>query len=71
MRALESSPVHCLKQRPSGKRRRPENGGTIAILRKELGDSSKLSNLTDDLYHPVSALLLPYYARAPGILPPK
>jgi hypothetical protein len=32
MRAFESSPVHCLNCRPSGNRRRPENGGTIAIL---------------------------------------
>jgi len=32
IRALESSPVHCLKPLPSGKRRRPANGGAIAIL---------------------------------------
>jgi hypothetical protein len=30
--ALESSPVHCLKLRPSGNRRNPGNDGTAAIL---------------------------------------
>jgi len=30
--AFESLPVHCLKCRPCGKRRRPGKGGTIAIL---------------------------------------
>lgn len=32
MSALESFPVHCLKSWPCGNCRRPENGGTIAIL---------------------------------------
>jgi hypothetical protein len=32
MRAFESSPVHCLKPGPSGKRRSPGNGGTAAML---------------------------------------
>src|ERR1700733_1767461 len=32
--ALESSPVHCLKPLPSGKRRWPGNGGAAAILIK-------------------------------------
>src|ERR1700744_2987168 len=32
IKALESSPVHCLKPRPSGKRRRPGNKGAAAIL---------------------------------------
>ena len=32
--ALESSPVHCLKPRPSGKRRSPGNKGAVAILTK-------------------------------------
>jgi hypothetical protein len=36
MRALESSPVHCLKLRPCGKRRRPENEATAAILSENL-----------------------------------
>ncbi len=35
IRAFESSPVHCLKPLPSGKRRRPANGGTTAILNEE------------------------------------
>ena len=30
--ALESSPVHCLKPRPSGNWRNPGNKGTAAIL---------------------------------------
>lgn len=30
--AFESSPVHCLNPRPSGKRRSPGNNGTAAIL---------------------------------------
>ena len=30
--AFESSPVHCLKSRPSGKRRIPGYGGTADIL---------------------------------------
>jgi hypothetical protein len=30
--AFESSPVHCLNPRPSGKRRKPENEGAAAIL---------------------------------------
>ena len=32
IRAFESSPVHCLYPRPSGKRRSPGNGGAAAIL---------------------------------------
>jgi hypothetical protein len=32
--ALESSPVHCLKPLPCGKRRWPGNGGEAAILTK-------------------------------------
>jgi hypothetical protein len=32
IKAFESSPVHCLKFRPSGKRRKPANGGAIEIL---------------------------------------
>lgn len=32
MRAFESSPVHCVKSRLSGKRRRPGYGGTADIL---------------------------------------
>lgn len=32
MSAFESSPVHCLKPRPCGKRRRPAKAGTAAIL---------------------------------------
>lgn len=31
--AFESSPVHCLKRRPSGNRRKPTNGGAMAILK--------------------------------------
>lgn len=34
--ALESSPVHCLKPRPWGNRRRPANGGASAILFRAL-----------------------------------
>lgn len=30
--AFESSPVHCANPRPSGKRRKPENDATAAIL---------------------------------------
>jgi hypothetical protein len=30
--AFESSPVHCWKSRPSGKRRKPGNIGTAEIL---------------------------------------
>ena len=30
--AFESSPVHCAKSRPSGKRRNPGKGGTADIL---------------------------------------
>lgn len=33
MSALESSPVHCVKSRPSGKRRSPGNTGTPDILK--------------------------------------
>ena len=36
IRAFESSPVHCLKPRPSGKRRRPGNKGTAAMLMRDL-----------------------------------
>jgi hypothetical protein len=32
--AFKSSPVHCLKPRPCGKRLRPAKGATIAILSK-------------------------------------
>ena len=32
IKALESSPVHCLKPRPTGKRLKPENGGASDIL---------------------------------------
>lgn len=32
MSAFESSPVHCLKPRPSGKRRSSGNDGAAAIL---------------------------------------
>jgi hypothetical protein len=32
MSAFESSPVHCLKPRPCGKRRNPGKDGTRAIL---------------------------------------
>lgn len=32
MSAFESLPVHCLKFRPCGNRRRPGKGGTAAIL---------------------------------------
>jgi hypothetical protein len=32
MSAFESSPVHCLNPRPSGKRRRPGKEGATAIL---------------------------------------
>jgi hypothetical protein len=32
MSAFESSPVHCLKSRPSGNRHRPGNAGTAEIL---------------------------------------
>jgi hypothetical protein len=32
IKALESSPVHCLKPRPCGNLRRPANGGATAIL---------------------------------------
>jgi len=35
IRALESSPVHWLKPRPSGKRRRPAKGGAIEILQSQ------------------------------------
>jgi hypothetical protein len=34
IKAFESSPVHCAKSRPSGKRRSPGNGGTAEILEK-------------------------------------
>jgi hypothetical protein len=34
IRAFESSPVHCLKPRPSGNLRRPANGGAAAMLKK-------------------------------------
>jgi hypothetical protein len=30
--ALESSPVHCVKPRPTGKRLKPVNGGASDIL---------------------------------------
>lgn len=36
MRALESSPVHCLNPRPSGKRRNPGKDGADAILQYHL-----------------------------------
>ncbi len=32
MSAFESSPVHCLKFRPSGKRRSPAKDGASAML---------------------------------------
>jgi hypothetical protein len=32
IKALESSPVHCLNPRPVGNRRNPENGATTAML---------------------------------------
>ncbi len=31
--AFESLPVHCLKPRPSGNRRKPTKGGAMAILK--------------------------------------
>lgn len=34
MSAFESSPVHCEKSRPSGKRRNPGKAGTAEILQK-------------------------------------
>ena len=36
MRALESSPVHCLNRRPCLNRRNPGNAGVAAILNHEL-----------------------------------
>jgi hypothetical protein len=39
--AFELSPVHCLKFRPSGNRRRPTKGGAIAIL---IGMSVQISD---------------------------
>lgn len=47
IRAFESSPVHCLNPLPSGKRRRPANGGVIETLRHiknfpRCGDSDEM-----------------------------
>ena len=39
--ALESSPVHCLNPRPSGKRRIPAKGGTAAILTTQISNGPK------------------------------
>ena len=35
--AFESSPVHCLKSRPSGNHCNPGNGGTADILERMCG----------------------------------
>ena len=42
MRALESSPVHCLKLRPCGKHRKPENNGATAILKQSEYNAQEL-----------------------------
>ena len=44
--ALESSPVHCLKPRPSGKRRKPGKWGAAAML-----------NMRIELSHPSASLV--------------
>jgi len=58
MRAFESSPVHCLKPRPSGNRRRPENGGVIAMLIKLIRNYSArnqtFSPVIDIIQDPIS-----------------
>jgi hypothetical protein len=56
MSAFESSPVHCLKLHPWGKRHNPGNEGAAAILHKPDGqdDQIKTNNskvLTDDQCH--------------------
>ena len=40
--AFESSPVHCAKSRPSGKRRSPGKIGTADILEMTLSDARNL-----------------------------
>jgi hypothetical protein len=45
IKALESSPVHCLKPRPTGKRLRPANGGAREILcRIQVSHKNKVQN---------------------------
>ena len=55
MRAFESSPVHCLKPLPSGKRHMPANAGARAILQVEfcvsVDELGVVAGLTNDQYH--------------------
>ena len=52
--AFESSPVHCLKPRPSGNLRRPANGGAAAILKKDYENLYNKCEIdhTAGQYHP-------------------
>jgi hypothetical protein len=63
IRALESSPVHCLKFLPSGNLRRPANGGVIAMLdRTKYTDIHyKGIDLTAGQYHREFSLPFVYY----------
>jgi len=59
--ALESSPVHCLKFLPSGKRLRPAKDGASAMLDNRFRNNNEYMSggkLTADQYHQVSSVLL-------------
>ena len=74
MRALESSPVHCLNLWPSGNLRKPAKGAAAAIL------DNKIINTTADLFLNKKPTVYLYHLRSPlhvffhelrrGILPP-
>jgi hypothetical protein len=57
MSAFESSPVHCLKPLPSGKRRRPAKEGANAMLYSRQNFMDLYTRkLTGSQYHLISDL---------------
>jgi hypothetical protein len=70
MSALESSPVHWLKSRPSGKRRMPGNAGTAASLAGHVvslsRDRKTSAIFTDGLYLQLSLQLEQVHVEASG-----
>ena len=61
MSALESSPVHCLKFLPSGKRLSPVKDGASAMLENNFRNHNEYKyrgNLTADQCHRVFSVLL-------------
>ena|SRR5436190_23901054 len=71
--AFESSPVHWLKSRPSGKRRKPGYMGTAEILevvRSYYGNLNLRMQLTDGQCHPGSVLQQQHHECIQGSLLP-